>query len=98
MIIHKSERRLKLREAMLGLAAVLSLLAVCTLGVDAQVVKDQKDQPEAKAAAKPEGKGRKGNLEVSGFTRPGNPDDSIDKEGSVVAPVALQGDVKKFKI
>src|SRR5712691_7533837 len=87
MITATNERRFTMKKALLASTAAFGLFALLTLGSHAQEAK--KDD---KAAAR-------ASIEVSGYTRPGTPDDKYGPEGELIRQVGFTGEgVQKFKI
>jgi hypothetical protein len=70
--------------------ALAGLLAFASLGLDAQ----EKAQPKDDKVAAP-----KSSVEVSGYTRPGNPEDKFNAEGDLIRRLSFEPEqLKKFKI
>ena len=61
-----------MREALLSSAAAFGLFAFLALGLNAQEAKKDKDKDRDDKAA------RRSSIEVSGYTRPGSPDDKFN--------------------
>jgi hypothetical protein len=92
MTTPSNARRFTLRKALLASTAAFGFLAILALGGNAQEAKKDKapdDKPEV----------RRSSIAVSGYTRPGNPDDKITDDGEVIRRVGFDGEgLKKFKI
>lgn len=86
-----NERRFTMKKALLSSIAAVGILALLTLSGNAQdAKKEEKDKPAAAARA---------SVEVSGYTRPGSPDDRFGPEGELIRQVGFAGEgVQKFKI
>src|SRR5437870_5081625 len=92
IMTHSSARRSFKRDATLAPLGVFGLLAFCTLGADAQPVKDEKV-----AVKKDELPPPRTSIEINGYTRPGNPDDKV-VDGKLVEVSFTGANVQKFKI
>lgn len=92
MTTQSNARRFTKSEALLAGAAAFGLFVTLSLGLNAQEAK--KDNiPDDKAMA------ARSSIEVSGYTRPGNPDDKFNSDGELIRQVAFVGEgLKKFKI
>ncbi len=87
-----NSRRFTIKKGLLASAALFCLFTFLTLGLNAQEAKKDK-VVEKKAEA------RRASIEVSGYTRPGNPDDKFTGEGELIRQLGFEGEgVKKFKI
>jgi hypothetical protein len=85
-------RRITMREALFASAALFCLFAFLTCGLNAQEGKKDK-APDDKAET------RRASIDVSGYARPGNPDDKFTGEGELIRQLGFEGEgVKKFKI
>src|SRR6266404_5694044 len=82
-----NERRFTLRKALLASTAAFGLFALLALGSNAQEAKKD-DKPAVRAS-----------IEVSGYTRPGTPDDKFGPDGELIRQIGFTGEgVQKFKI
>jgi hypothetical protein len=92
MTTQSNVRRFTTREVLLASAAAFGLFAFLALGSNAQEAKNKEKDQDDKAA-------RRSSIEVSGYTRPGSPDDKFNSEGELIRQLGFEGEgVKKFKI
>ncbi len=79
-----------MREACLAALALFGVFAGLSLGVQAQEGAKGKDEKPVVRATAPE---------ISGYTRPGNPEDTFTPEGDLIRQVSFgREELKKFKI
>jgi len=102
MTKQKHERWFTKKEASIAIVAFLSLMAAFTFGLDAQEIIKIKD---GKAIDKKEvvddkrhGDDASSSVEVSGYTRPGNPDDRFSADGKLLEVGFVGVNTQKFKV
>src|ERR1043165_7431810 len=85
-----NERRFAKRKALLAGLAGLGVFGMLTVGTNAQEAKKDKvaDDRAVRAA-----------VELSGYTRPGNPDDAFGAQGELIRKMGFEAEsLKQFKI
>jgi hypothetical protein len=87
------------KDAAVAFIAFLGMLAMFSFGLDAQEIIKIKDQDgKAIAEKQPRDLELRDSIEVSGYTRPGNPDDRFSADGKLLDVSFAGAELQKFKI
>ncbi len=89
MTNQRNPHQSRVREAWIVILGAVALVAILGLGLDAQEPIGAPKIKDDKAAKRFLDVERRASIEVSGYTRPGNPDDKSGVDGKIVPATAF---------